>query len=353
MIDQRINRQFDEPYIEDREVQRKYIIKMNLSLLVIKQYLRNFINGPAAKMQSSMLFATFFAEYADLDINSGIPLITKIAKKLAHEFQNEPLFESICDFFNELDEYDPGIQAIFIDCIKQIDDITEIEDLITVLHDWYDTYVNDAIEAINVHANYVPLPVIDELVRFYGLQEHVKLYVENCGSGAPQLILGGKTSSFVMYDTNDDVTQFFSNLYQFSTSVSITHIKRNDRTTAIFPDQQNCDYGLINLGYTHTAQHNQMQLAGRQRVWPSRNSDNYINLAKLRRLLAPDGRVAVFGNKTSLQIILQDNLVLDDVANSKFVEALVVLKANPEEMMPEDMYILYFDMKNIDKILVS
>lgn len=349
MIDQRINRQFDEPYLEDHTMQRKYVIKMNLSLLVVKQYLRNLVGNVATKTQSPMLFATFFEKYAELDISKGIPLITQITTKLADEFPNEPLFDTMQAFFMELDEYDPGIQAMFIDCIKQIDDIPEIEDLITVLHDWYDTYVNGTEGSINVHANYVPLPVIDELVRFFGLQEHVKLYAENCGSGAPQLILGGKTSHFIMYDTNDDVTQFFSNLYQFSTSIPIKHIKRNDHAISIFPDQQNCDYALINLGYTDTAIKAQQTLATNR---PSRSTDNLIDLAQLRRLMAPDSRVALFGSQASLQAILWDNINLENVGTNQFVEALVVIKANEAEMMPEDMYFLYLDMANIEQVLI-
>lgn len=351
MIDQRINRQFDTPYLEDRTMQRKYVIKMNLSLLVIKQYLRNFVSGPNTKTQTPMLFKTFFEKYAELDVNTGIPLITKISKKLAHEFPVEPLFETICEFFNELDEYDLGIQALFIDCIKQIDAIPEIEDLITVLHDWYDTYINDATDALNGQANYVPLPVIDELVRFYSLQEDVRLYAENCGSGAPQLILGGKTSRFIMYDTNDEITQFFSNLYQFSTSIPIKHIKHNDQAVAIFPDQQNCDYALINLGYTQVAAKLQMQLAQRQPVWPSRTPNNKVDLVQLKRLMAPDSRIALFGTRMSLQAILWEHLHLEKLAESQFVEALTVVKADQEEMMPEDIYFLYLDMAHIDEII--
>lgn len=116
MIDQRINRQFDTAYLEDRTMQRKYVIKMNLSLLVIKQYLRNFVSGPSAKTQAPMLFTTFFEQYAELDISTGIPLITKISKKLAQEFPVEPLLKlfanSLMNSMNMIQESKPFLLIV-------------------------------------------------------------------------------------------------------------------------------------------------------------------------------------------------------------------------------------------------
>lgn len=334
MIDKQVYTQFETTYIEDNRRQRKLIMGMNLSLLMINQYLGQFrpANFPVT------IAVTFDDLLADLSSEEMVLVLKKMAVKLNTQHPENNLFIKIANFLADFDVNEAGMADLLASCIDCIDMLTIEDDVLCTLQRWYDTYVNEADDDEHARAKYVPLPVIDQLLSYYEIQDEANIYTENVGNGAIPLLVGGQASTYIDVAQNDFVTQLFGAIYQFLNQVPSNRINQDFKYVKPELQQQGCDLAIVNLGvfnpFDSTSTHDTIP------TW-KRTS---FSIRQLQAILSNYGQAAIVGNTEALQQINWDNGTLEEGLESGFIETMMVLTADHSKMMPKDVTIFFLNM---------
>ncbi|MCM0599405.1 hypothetical protein [Periweissella fabalis] len=334
MIDKQVYKQFMTSYISDSCRQRKLVMGMNLSLLMINQYLGQFW----PKNFSITVAVTFDDIFTDLAPSQMMIKLKMMVATLIKQHSENDLFVKIAHFLASFEIDEVGMDKLLVSCIDCIDMLTIEDDLMATLQCWYDTYIIEAYDDKQLQANYVPLPVIDQLINYYEIQDHANIYTENVGNGAIPLLIGGYKSMYVETAQSDYVTRLFGAIYQFINQVPSKRISQSCLDVEGDLRQHGCDLAIVNLGIFKV-----FDPTMEDEIIPTRK-DMAFSMQNLQAILNSYGQAAIIGNMTALKQIKWDNGSLEAALASGFIETMVILKADTSKMMPEDVTIFFLNM---------
>ncbi|CAH0418419.1 hypothetical protein [Periweissella ghanensis] len=334
MLDKQLYKQFMTPYLMDSRRQRKLVMGLNLSMLMINEYLGQFRpeNFPIT------IAVTFDDIFAGLTPNEMMLKLKMMAAKLSQQHPENNLFIKISHFLASFDVAEVGMADLLLSCIDCIDMLTIDDDLMTTLQSWYDTYVSHAYDDKQVQANYVPMPVIDQLLNYYEIQDQANIYTENVGNGTVPLLIGGHASKYVEMAQTDFVTRLFGAIYQFINCVPSKRINQNCAYLDQEVRQHGCDLAIVNLGVFNTFEH-----TTENEYIPTREATAF-SIRNLQAILNSYGQAAIIGNADALKQIKWDNGSLEAALAGGFIETMIVLKADASQMMPKDVTIFFLNM---------
>lgn len=334
MLDQQLLNRFNQPGLMAPNKYRQQVMGMHLAVLMIDQYLALFRPTDFP----THVAVTYDDLFADKDNCQSLTSLITMAQHLIIKTPSSNLFMTIKRFLNHFDLDNPSLQAVMSAAFDRVDAITTDEPLIQVLQNWYDTYVQSAKGEWEVQSNYVSLPVMDQIVAYFGAQENKTIYTENIGHRAPQVILGGQTSTYIEYTTTDEITKLFGEIYQFVTNVATHKIIRS-----IKPHHGRCDIAVINLGAVSQPDWHQLSQTAHAHI-PTRNQAQQFSITKLQRLMAPHGKVAIIANRDGLAKIKWDNGSSMAAMQSGLIDTMITLPTEQSADNTQDVSILFLDM---------